>query len=196
MKILLADTNKEIIKAWEVAGGGKEYVEAYNTSIFDVEWKTIVSPGNSFGFMNGGIDKLICMNFGKNVQDSVQKMIQHRHNGELVVGNAGHVPIGDKYLIVAPTMRVPMRLGHTVNIYLAVKAALLLAIRHTLPYPIAFSGMGTGVGNVSPDIFVRQLKAALEEVVEGKNTFPSSWVEASDRHQLLYSNEVRNLQYE
>ena len=60
---------------------------------------------------------------------------------------------------------------------------------------IALLGMGTGVSQVSVEIFVKQMNQAVEEVVEEKYEFPKSWWNAAQRHQLLYSDSFRDLQF-
>jgi O-acetyl-ADP-ribose deacetylase (regulator of RNase III) len=55
------------------------------------------------------------------------------------------------------------------------------------------SGMGTGVGRVPPEICARQMKQAVNDVLEDRE-FPRSWSDAQIRHQLLYSDSYRDLQ--
>lgn len=198
MKIILADTNKAVIDAWNKSGG-KDYVDTHHGSVFDLEWDALITPGNSFGFMNGGIDKKICMNFGKNIETRLQNHIKKRLFKELKIGEVAISSISDKFLpiiIYAPTMRVPMTIKDTVNVYLAIKAALFQADIISSIKTVALPGMGTGVGQVPPEIFCRQFKAACEEVLEGRFTYPKDWTEASSRHQLLYTDSPRNLQHE
>jgi hypothetical protein len=59
---------------------------------------------------------------------------------------------------------------------------------------VAFPGLGTGVGQVGPNTGARQVAAAIEEVVLGGAGFPATWAEAQARHQLLYTDRVRDLQ--
>ena len=152
-------------------------------------------------------DLAISKYFGWHVQNDLQRSIKIKHNGELIVGNAEVVETGHTkipYLIAAPTMRVPMILKDSVNIYLAIRAALLLIkygkfdnhvdIREKIKV-VAFPGMGTGVGKVPPKIFAKQMKAAID-VVNLKSKFPASWWEASERHQFLYSDEAKDLQFD
>ncbi len=101
-------------------------------------------------------------------------------------------------------MRVPMILSATVNVYLATRAVILLGLYGHFPdgsavsedvRTVALPGMGTGVGRVPPDTCARQMKGAVEDVLLSKSTFPSSWHEAQTKHQLLYGDSTRNLQY-
>ncbi|HNC46199.1 MAG TPA: macro domain-containing protein, partial [Acidobacteriota bacterium] len=171
-----------------------------------------VSPANSFGFMNGGIDLLYSQYFGWHVQEQLQQAIKTRHYGELLVGQAeiietDHAQI--PFVIAAPTMRVPMILRDSINPFLAARAVLLL-IAHGIfstgrfagqrvsdhVKTVAFPGLGTGVGQVGANTCAHQVRAAIEQVVLGNTQFPVSWTVAQQQHQLLYTDRVRNLQKE
>jgi O-acetyl-ADP-ribose deacetylase (regulator of RNase III) len=212
MKIILAAVEPPLAEAWERFCGDLDGVSVHHGSILDLSVDAIVSPANSFGFMDGGIDMLYSLHFGWKVQERLQALIRQRHHGELLVGAAEIVPTDDlriPYVIAAPTMRVPMILRDSVHPYLAARAALLL-IRHgvfptgplegerveTGVQSVAFPGLGTGVGQVGPNTCARQVRAAIEEVVLGQQTFPTSWADAQARHQRLYADRVRDLQRE
>jgi O-acetyl-ADP-ribose deacetylase (regulator of RNase III) len=206
MNIILTDLQDNLLQAWQKIASDKNYVTTHHGSIFEVQCDALVSPANSFGFMDGGLDMAISQFFGWHVQERLQKLIQVKHHGELLVGMAEIVETDHPkipYVISAPTMRVPMILKDTVNVYLAIRAMLLLvkfgkmengtAISDKVK-TVALPGMGTGVGQVPPTIFVRQMKRAVEEVIEEKYGFPKSWWEAAQAHQLLYSDSFRDLQ--
>ena len=119
------------------------------------------------------------------------------HGGELLVGEAlvvktNHADI--PYMISAPTMRVPMILKDTVNVYLATKAIIRTAINHPDICNVAIPGMGTGVGRVSPEICARQMKAAFDAIANP--IFPLTWRETQIQHQNLCGNIIRDLQEE
>jgi O-acetyl-ADP-ribose deacetylase (regulator of RNase III) len=102
--------------------GDHPNVVVHRGSILDVHCDAVVSPANSFGFMDGGIDALYTHHFGIEVQIRVGRAIYERHHGELIVGNATIVETGNPhipYLIDAPTIRVPMILRDTASLYLA-----------------------------------------------------------------------------
>lgn len=61
---------------------------------------------------------------------------------------------------------------------------------------VAFPGMGTGVGRVPPEVCARQMRAAIEDVLLDRYEFPVSWMDAQRRHQLLYAERARDLQFE
>src|SRR5262245_28065131 len=110
MKIILADINSTLVAAWKKACHDLAEVQTHSGRIFDVSCDATVSPANSFGFIDGGIDAHICERFGWDLQNRVQDLIRSQHNGELLVGQALLVPTKDSkvpYVISAPTMRVP-----------------------------------------------------------------------------------------
>jgi len=207
MNLIFVSRQPEMVSAWEEHFAGDSQVSVHPGSIFDVQCDALVSPANSFGFMDGGLDYSISRFFGWHVQDRLQKMIVEKHHGELLVGAAEIVPTDHDripFVISAPTMRVPMILSETVNVYLATRAVILLVAHGHFPdgrpireavHTVAIPAMGTGVGRVSPTICARQMKAAVDDALLRKTRFPDSTMEAQDRHQLLYGDETRDLQF-
>ena len=211
MKIYLTAVEADLVAAWRQFCGDLGGVTIYEGSIFDVDCDSVVSPANSFGFMDGGIDSLYSRRFGWQVQERLQKLIRERHHGELTVGTAEIVATDAQipFLISAPTMRVPMILRDSVNPYLAARAALLLVkhgIFHGGPLQgtpicdvvksVAFPGLGTGVGQVGPAVCAHQVRKAIEDVCLESRPFPATWADAQARHQRLYTDRVRDLQKE
>lgn len=210
MKIILAAVEDDLADAWERHCGDLPDVSVHRGSILELSVDAVVSPANSFGFMDGGIDHLYSHHFGWEVQDRLQELIRTRHHGELLVGTAEIVDTDNPcipFVIAAPTMRVPMVLKDTINPYLAARAVLLLIKHGVVPsgalagepiaavvQSVAFPGLGTGVGRVGPNTCAHQLRAAIEEVSLGRGHFPRTWAEAQQRHQLLYTDRVRDLQ--
>jgi O-acetyl-ADP-ribose deacetylase (regulator of RNase III) len=210
LKIILAALDDDLADAWQRHCGDLPDVTIHRGSILDLSVDAVVSPANSFGFMDGGIDHLYSSRFGWEVQDRLQQLIRTRHHGELLVGAAEIVETGNDripYVIAAPTMRVPMILTDTVNPYLAARAVFLLIQRGVVPSgalageavsdavsSVAFPGLGTGVGRVGPNTCAHQVRAAIEEIVLGRGQYPRTWAEAQQRHQLLYTDRVRDLQ--
>lgn len=212
MKIIISALTPSFAKALENYCTDLKDVEIHTGSILDVKCDAIVSPANSFGFMDGGIDAQYIGKFGGHVQDKVRWNILTKHYGELLVGEAAIVETGcpqSPYLIAAPTMRVPMVLPeNTINPYLAVRAVLLLVREGVFQAgdhagerigdvvnTVAFPGMGTGVGRVSGELCARQFCKAISHFRNEDYSLPKSWAEASEDHQFLYSDTVNKLQY-
>ena len=212
MKIILSAVESELADAWQRFCGDFDFVEVQRSSILQLSCDAVVSPANSFGFMDGGVDMLYSQHFGWKVQERLQNLIVNKHYGELLIGAAEIVETDNPqipYLIAAPTMRVPMILRNSVNPYLAARGALLL-VKHgrfaggsmkgepvaSFVESLAFPGLGTGVGRIGPNTCARQVRAAIEEVLLEKYEFPQSWADAQRRHQQLYTDQIRDLQYE
>jgi O-acetyl-ADP-ribose deacetylase (regulator of RNase III) len=210
VEYILTAVDSDLSAAWDRFCGDLPNVRQHAGSILDVKCDAIVAPVNSFGFMDGGIDALYIRHFGSDLQHRVHSLIHHKHCGELPVGVADILETANEeipYLVLAPTMRVPMVLRESVNTYLAARAVFLLLQQGTFgsgPHSgkpvrehitkIAFPGLGTGVGQMAPSVCAHQFRAAFEDVVLGKFSPPSSWADASERHQLLYTDRPRNLQ--
>ncbi len=207
LKVILTAIQDDLATAWQTTCGDLPGVEVHRGDIFKTGADAVVSPANSFGFMDGGIDAVYTHVFGPGVQRRLQAAIRKQFHGELLVGQAHIVETKHQipYLIAAPTMRVPMLLRDSVNPYLAARAVFLL-IRHgvlgngtpiaKVVKTVAFPGLGTGVGQVPPEVCGRQLRAAFEEVLLDMQTFPRAWFEAQARHQRLYRDQVVDLQFQ
>lgn len=197
--IYLIDRNKEMCSEWEKSFKDDVDVSVVNDDFFSKKVDCIVSPANSFGFMDGGLDGAITRKFGNIVQTRVQKAIKENFGGELLVGQALLVETGNvdtPFCMSAPTMRVPMILDKSHNVYLATRAIfILLKSEQNKIKSIAISGLGTGVGRVPFNICARQMKQAYNDVILGKYEFPKTWDEIQTRDQLLYSSNVRDLQF-
>lgn len=128
----------------------------------------IVSPANSFGFMDGGVDYAISERLGWDLQLKLQEKIRNLPERELLIGKAMTIETGDEsipYLISAPTMRVPtnFNIPTSINAYLATKAAILAAKHHEAIEYVAFPGMCTGIGRMKPEIAANQMFSAFLE---------------------------------
>lgn len=136
----------------------------------------LVSPANSFGFMDGGFDLVLSQRLGWHVEERVRQRILDEEDGELPVGGALFVPTDHPtwpWLASVPTMRVPMRLDGTVNAYLAFRGLLRAVRRHNAGEgsqvtAVLCPGLGTGEGRMPPGRCARQMRRAWEVVVEGR----------------------------
>jgi O-acetyl-ADP-ribose deacetylase (regulator of RNase III) len=166
MRIRLVDHHMAMVRAWERAFEGADDVEISEADYFAHPADAMVSPANSFGIMDGGLDLSIRNVLGFTVQKTAQRAIVERHHGELPVGSAEIVSTGDTrwpLLVVAPTMRVPESVAHTLNAYLAFRAVLIACARHASPIAsLVCCGLGTGIGGMEPARCAAQMRIALE----------------------------------
>ena len=157
MKLILVAPNRDLAAAFQQHFAAFPDVEVVN-NYFEwlPEFDCLVSPANSFGMMDGGIDAAITRFFGLDLERRVQQTILDDYLGEQPVGSSFVIPTGHPkhpFLAHTPTMRVPMTIKGTDGPYIAMWA-MLLAVRqhkHGSNRPIASiacPGMGTGIGQV------------------------------------------------
>jgi O-acetyl-ADP-ribose deacetylase (regulator of RNase III) len=159
-------------------------IEVAHGSVLEQRVDAVVSPANSFGFMDGGVDWAYLQFFGTELQTRVQMIIRLQKFQELLVGSAVVVPTYHKairFLIVAPTMRVPKIITDPADIMLATRAAVRVATDFRLDH-IVMPGMGTGCGQVPPDVAARAMRAGIEAGLRDTPRRPYSWREAQERH--------------
>jgi O-acetyl-ADP-ribose deacetylase (regulator of RNase III) len=168
MHLILFDINENVIEAFKsISGTINTTVSVHHGGFTDLEADAIVSPANSFGYMNGGIDLAYRNFFGNDIERRVRSKIMELFGGELPVGSATAVSTNHgklSNLIVSPTMLIPMDISNSRNVYLAASAAFLYA-KYNSYHTIAMPGMGTGVGRVSPSSCAEQIQAAINEVL-------------------------------
>lgn len=67
MRLILCAVKSSLADAWTQYCGDLDFVTIHHGSILDVECDAVVSPANSFGFMDGGIDFIYMDYFGKDI---------------------------------------------------------------------------------------------------------------------------------
>lgn len=188
MKLRLVYRSEALGNTWTTEFGQYRDVEIIEGDVCEVECDAVVSPANSFGFMDGGLDLALSERFGWDLEKRLQAEIRSRPMGELLVGEALIIPTEDEkvpWLISAPTMRVPMEIKTSVNAYLAMKAILAATLGHRAHTPIrsiAIPGLGTGVGALAPEITARQMRIAYEEILSPQAYYPENFSEAQKHH--------------
>jgi O-acetyl-ADP-ribose deacetylase (regulator of RNase III) len=153
-------------EAFETLG---KVVGVHRADYFAKDADAMISPANSFGIMDGGLDLAIRAELGVEVEARVQKAILDEHHGELPVGGALVIPTDHArwpYLVVAPTMRVPELVSQSLNAYLAFRAALTAVLRFNETKParpirsLISPGLATGIGHMSPRRCAAQMSVA------------------------------------
>jgi O-acetyl-ADP-ribose deacetylase (regulator of RNase III) len=168
LQLHLCALDPAIAHAWESHFGAQSSVSIHEGNILDNAADAILSPANSFGFMDGGIDLAYSRFFGWELQERLQDKIREDYVGELPIGNAVIVPTHHRevpYLVSAPTMRVPDNIADTVNVYLAFRAALLAVKAAANIHSLLSPALGTGIGAMPIERAARQMFAAYAEVV-------------------------------
>jgi O-acetyl-ADP-ribose deacetylase (regulator of RNase III) len=179
LKLILVDPQVALCAAWrerfadlanvEVVPGYFEELPAFDC---------MVSAANSFGLMDGGVDAAITRYFGEALMFRVQERILADYLGEQPIGTSMIVETAHPkhpFLAHTPTMRVPMPITVTDNVYTAMWAMLLAVRRHNLTseQPIsllACPGLGTGVGQMPPEEAARQMALAYRHFLSPPKT--------------------------
>jgi len=189
MKVVLCGLEPGLLNAWAEAVGSYEDPNIFEIAAGDItalEARAVVSPANSFGFMDGGVDLAYSRALGWHVQDRLQKKIQELPFKELLVGQALSVSTDDEripWLISAPTMRIPCVLSDPWPVFLASRAATAEAIRLEVSR-VAFPGMGTGTGGVPYKTSACLMVRGIGEAIQGRE-FPKSLRSALARAEVL-----------
>ena len=181
MNITMCDRNETLCSAWRSMFGGLP-VDIRHGDIFQCSAEAIVSPANSFGFMDGGIDAAYLDKFGHDLQWRLQEKIIDQ-GGELLVGRAIPIrinqPGGPQWMISAPTMRTPRVIVDADAVRLSTRAALQCAINIGVE-SVLFTGTGAGSGRVPAQIVAAEMRKGWSDVF-APQPFPSSWQEAAAR---------------
>ena len=168
--------NLDLFYSWKKHFDGVECVEIIDDDILKHQADAIVSPANSFGYMDGGLDLKYSKHFGWELEGKVRKRLEEEYFGEIPVGNAVIVETERQdipFLISAPTMRVPSNVADTVNSYLAFKGILQAVILHNRNkspgiQSVLCPGLGTGEGKMSPENCAKQMYRAYEVCILNK----------------------------
>ena len=127
VKVVLCDINPKMVKAWKDTFEENPEVEILQGSMTDMQTSAWVSPTNSAGRMDGGLDLVIKKFLGVNVEKLVQADIKTIFAGKLPLGHTTCVPTGKvmpSFLISTPTMVGSNEdISDTLNVALACAAA-------------------------------------------------------------------------
>jgi O-acetyl-ADP-ribose deacetylase (regulator of RNase III) len=193
MKYLLRDRNVAVVEAWRIEFAQAPDVEVSHGDIFDLSADALVSPANSFGFMDGGIDLVYSQHFGWGLQERLRERLRSEFDGELPVGQAVIVETLDQkipFLISAPTMRIPMDVSDTVNAYLAFRAVIRAVRSHNASKErpiesVLCPGLGTAVGRMPPQACARQMHYAYGTSHLGQVWNPTTLGQIVDIHHRM-----------
>ena len=167
MRLHLVDDNPTLVSAWRIHFARYPDVRIHHGDILAVAKGCLVSPANSYGYMDGGVDAAYARFFGPRVEEAVLNLIASRPEGHLPVGAAGYVATRHPvipYLIVAPTMQMPEHMP-AVNAQRALRAILrLVSTTPELDTDVYCPGLGSGVGQIDPDECARQMAAGYSAV--------------------------------
>ena len=181
MRVSFVDLHASLLDAALAAGWqNDDDVELLGwTDVRDVKLApgtAFVSPANSLGFMDGGIDYVLSREMFPGVEERVKRAIEAR--GRRTSLGRPYLPIGEAlvveapgrpgvYLVSAPTMWLPQDVRGTRNAYHAMHAVLRAAAEHGSIERLVLCGLCTGCGMVPPAEAVAQMMLAWRDWREG-----------------------------
>jgi O-acetyl-ADP-ribose deacetylase (regulator of RNase III) len=182
LAVYLCDTNAEVVKAWQAFFGRGAKVTISQADVLSQQVSVLVSPCNSFGIMEDGVALALHKATDSKLEARFRKLLQDKHAGELPVGQAEIMTTGiaqPERVIFAPTVRVPQRMNAAnVNAFLSTRAAFRMLGQYMRQEneekggsqieSVAFVGMGTGGGRMSPATAAFQMYEAYCQIVLGQ----------------------------
>jgi O-acetyl-ADP-ribose deacetylase (regulator of RNase III) len=167
MRLHLVDRSAQLAHEWAAAFRSFPEVHVEQGDILSAAHTALVSPANSYGYMNGGIDLAYRNFFGVQIEHAVQRRIKEVAGAYLPVGQAVLIQTGHEripFLISAPTMFIPEPI-EPAACQAAMAAALSVAFAHRDRWAALYCpGMGTGVGRLPPREAARAMAAAYAAV--------------------------------
>jgi O-acetyl-ADP-ribose deacetylase (regulator of RNase III) len=190
LELILFDNNEELIKYWQ-ADFKQDNITIHHMDFWNlsqlIDYDCVVSPANSFGIMDGGIDLSLRNYFGMQLQDKVKDYIFDNFNGEQPVGTSFIIETNyQKHPFVAhtPIMRVPMKINNTDDIYRAMYAMLNAVNNHNKTHvdiikSVACCGLGASTGKVNPYYVSGMMSTAYHNFTQEPKNFNFNWNVAS-----------------
>lgn len=161
IKVVLCDINPQMISAWRETFEENPEVEIVHGSMTDQLTSAVVSPTNSKGSMDGGLDAVLKKYFGSGVEQRVKAEIKKQYHGVMPVGFATCVETGKqlpRYLISTPTMVGSSEdISDSMNVALACAAAFQAVHQQHAREPnsirsVALPGLGAATGRTPVEI--------------------------------------------
>ena len=163
-KLLFIDTNPGVVQAWVRHLADIDNVDIRCDSIVNADCDAVVSPANSYGIMDGGVDLVLRDWLGGYVETELKYRIRELPDKKLPVGEVliierdfSSCPI----LISAPTMEIPSDVSKTQNAFKAMLAVLRATNNRSDIKSIAITGLCTLTGMMDYDKSAIQIRQAI-----------------------------------
>jgi O-acetyl-ADP-ribose deacetylase (regulator of RNase III) len=176
LRVVLVDINPHVVATWSEVFRDLSEVEVVHGSLLDQDVDAWVSPTNSRGSMDGGVDAAIKHHLGSGVEDRVQTQIARQYRGSMPIGHATCVATGvarPNFLISAPTMTLSAQnIRRTNNVAWACAAAFQAIWRQNEDDPVritsvALPGLGAATGRLTPRVCAEQMKTGYTLLRDG-----------------------------
>lgn len=189
MHIRVCILDRDIYNTYKHYFDNDDTIDIVYGNIFNYKADCMITAGNSFGMMDGGIDGHVNYFFDY-IQTDVQKAIKEKWAGECPVGASVIVPVdhtknamGCHYLCYSPTMRTPGIVSKTINAYLATRGALVECSKIPDISEIIMPMVCLGVGRMDPGTILHQIKLAVKTF---NNPTKYDWFDINEQAHLLF----------
>ena len=159
-KIIFYSIDERLCCEWSKTFNNIEEVEVQHSSFEDIKATYVVTAGNSYGIMTGGIDLAVRNYYGYGIQDAIQEILFFNLKHKLDVGSNIIISTKDidkPNLVYAATMEYPKIIDKKVvykTTYNILKSC------YKLDGNIAICGLGAGTGKVpAEDVALENYKA-------------------------------------
>lgn len=205
MKLLLVSLDRAFIEAADDLFGSRATVACCDIAYIPREGAAFVSPANSLGFMDGGIDMVLSRTMFPKTKTSpgCEKVLRgmiadlgHKTTlgrPYLRVGSAVWFMVGPKTgFIAAPTMFLPHDVSDTRNAYWAFLATLVAMDRIEKASggavnTLVCTSLCCGVGRMDPEEAAIQMRQAWDDFHAGR--IPEETEKVSDQYVLMPSRD-------
>lgn len=173
-KIYLLDISRKMTEAWKkkfkdhpeitiVCDDFKHFMDTHNI-------ECVVSPANSYGFMDGGYDLAITNYFGDALQKSVQRYIRYHLYGEQPIATSilFDIPNTKMKLIHTPTMQKGEPIVDKRVVYQCMRTTLICALSNKIG-SIVIPAFGGLCGHISPQDVADQMFKGYIQILSGVN---------------------------
>lgn len=191
MKVNFVDVNMHMCEA--LSYYFREEIESGEVAVHNIDIETfldenegidaIVTTGNSFGIMDGGLDFFVrryYMNKGVDIERLVREDIEYEYNGEQPIGTAMVVNPYEQLpvLIYSSTMRYPMKLNNFTHIRDCIRLSMFEAY-NAFSKNIIMPSFGAGTGLVNYAVCAMYLKQGYDNFYDCK--MPKNWEEVKEK---------------
>lgn len=209
-KLILSAISEDLFLAFKKHFEKFPQVEVVFRPFEQTQFDCVVSAANSFGLMDGGVDQCITDYFGNQMMKRVQNQIITDFYGEQPIGTSiivrGNEITGqrNKYVAHTPTMRIPMDIYKTRNVYAAMKSMLIAVQQHnnirqeladaqiedidTKIESVVCPGLGTNAGRVPAEDAAKEMALALHHFLNPPKSI--DWFFAQERSIEIQHREI------
>ena len=176
MKLLFISIDTKVIDALSEVFKDISNIKCIVGNILDLEYESetmFMSPANSLGFLDGGLDAAYMKMFPdiqKKVQDKIRTLGKTTALGRyyLPIGSAIVVPVQNNCTLVsAPTMFLPHDVSLTNNAYHAMMATFMAFHKYGKCKYLIATGLCCGYGKMDPVVSAKQIRQAYDDFLNG-----------------------------